>query len=292
MTHSAKSQITRRPGRKTFDRPHWSYSQLSQFQRCPLRYFFQYVARLPLEFTPSTLALGSAVHEGLAEYHATLQAGEAATAEHAVTAFHESWQSSEESRSIQFRGGESRDNVIEQGVALLETYCKEPPPENIFAVEEAMIVPLCTSDGRILEKPLVAIVDLLTHEENGLIINEFKTSGRKVSESEVATAAQASCYAHAIRERYDEPASVRYVVLVKTKTPYVQRIETTRTEGDLTRLGDTFQAIEQAIDAKIFYPIESPMNCTSCPYREPCRAWQGKTTTTHLVQLETGSEAA
>ena len=292
MTLSAKSPVKRRPGRKTFARPHWSYSQLSQFQRCPLRYFFQYMARLPLTSTPGTLALGSAVHEGLAEYHTILQAGEAATTEHAITAFQDSWKRSEGERPIQFRSGERRETVIDLGVALLEKYCNEPPPENIVAVEEAMIVPLCTSDGHILEKPLVAVVDLLTHEENGLVINEFKTSGRKVSENEVATAAQASCYAHVIRERYDQSASVRYTVLVKTKTPYVQRIETTRSESDLTRLGDTFLAVEQAIDAKAYYPIESPMNCTSCAYREPCREWQGKATTTHLIQLNAESEAA
>ena len=289
------ARLTRTPNSRqaaAYVRPHWSYSQLSQFQRCPLRYFFQYVVKLPMATNPSSLALGSAVHAGLAEYHAALESGQTATANHAVSAFRDSWRRMEQERPIQFRGGESVTGLVDQGVALLETYCREPPPQKIVAVEERMVVPLISSDGRVLEKPLVAVVDLLTRENGNLVVGEFKTSARKTSESEIATAPQASCYAHAVRERYDEPASVRYTVLVKTKTPAVQRIETSRSPAELTRLGDTFIGVEQAINAKAFYPIESPMNCSSCPYREPCRNWLGKTTTTQLVQLETGGEAA
>ena len=45
----------------------------------------------------------------------------------------------------------------------------------------------------------------------------FKTSGRRYSESGAATTLQASCYVHAVQERFDELVGIRYVVLVKTK---------------------------------------------------------------------------
>jgi CRISPR/Cas system-associated exonuclease Cas4 (RecB family) len=31
----------------------------------------------------------------------------------------------------------------------------------------------------------------------------------------------------------------------------------------------------RAIQAGQFFPSPSPLNCHSCPYREPCRAWSG-----------------
>lgn len=43
----------------------------------------------------------------------------------------------------------------------------------------------------------------------------------------------------------------------------------------LTRLGDVIQAVERAIEAQAFYPIESQMNCSGCPFFKPCKQWQG-----------------
>jgi len=30
-----------------------------------------------------------------------------------------------------------------------------------------------------------------------------------------------------------------------------------------------------AVQAGHFYPNPSPLNCYSCPFRQPCRAWTG-----------------
>ena len=55
--------------------PHWSYSAISQYLRCPLQYFFQRILGLPSRSIGLGLVLGSAVHAGLAEYHRRLMAG-------------------------------------------------------------------------------------------------------------------------------------------------------------------------------------------------------------------------
>lgn len=86
---------------------------------------------------------------------------------------------------------------------------------------------------------------------------------------------QASAYAHAIEQRYDERPGVRYVVLVKTKKPQVQYLETVRGEADIARLGDIVQMIERAIEAEAYYPVESAMNCSGCAFYRHCREWRG-----------------
>ena len=257
-------------------RPHWSYSQISQYLRCPLQYFFERVAKLPRPFSPSSMALGSAVHEGLAEYHRQLMVNRRVTKNELQSTFLKSWRQSAQERPIQYRDGEDQNKVIEQGVALLGAYLDEPPPQNILAVEEAMTVPLINSHGNFLERPLVAVIDLLARDEGELMLTEFKTSGRRFHDLEADTTLQASCYAHAVRERYDQAPRVRYTVLVKTKTPAVQHLETTRTDADMGRLGDIVQAVELGIAAEAFYPIESTMNCSGCPFFKPCREWRGE----------------
>lgn len=257
------------------DRPHWSYSQLNQYLRCPLQYFFERVAKLPKPFVSSSLVLGSAVHQGLAEYHRLLQVGRPATSDRLHEVYRQAWETAEADRPIQYRDGEDRTKLVDQGIALLELYRQQPSPQNILAVEQPMLVPLHNSQGEFLEKPLMAVLDLLSREASGLTVTEFKTSGRRFADSEADTAVQASCYVHAVKEKYDEPATVRYTVLVKTKTPTVQQLVTVRTNDDLGRLGDLVEAVERAIEAEAFYPIESPQTCAGCPFFKPCREWRG-----------------
>jgi ATP-dependent helicase/DNAse subunit B len=46
-------------------RDYLSYSAIAAYQKCPLRYFFQYVADLAPEFVPSSLVFGGAVHAAI-----------------------------------------------------------------------------------------------------------------------------------------------------------------------------------------------------------------------------------
>jgi putative RecB family exonuclease len=136
-------------------------------------------------------------------------------------------------------------------------------------------VPIVTSSGEILDRPLVAVIDLL-HRQNGvLIVTELKTSSRKFAESQIDTAMQATAYALAVEQKYDQLPIVQYTILVRTATPQVQRLNTIRQPSDLERFGDVVQSVERAIVAQAFYPIESPLNCSGCPFRLPCLDWRG-----------------
>lgn len=73
--------------------------------------------------------------------------------------------------------------------------------------------------------------------------------------------------------KYDRPAEVEYTVPVKTKTPKVQRLDAFRTEEDLGRLGDIIETVDRAVQDYVFYPVESPLNCSTCPFLRPCLEW-------------------
>lgn len=275
-------------------RPHWSYSALSQYLRCPLQYYFQRVLGIPSRTISSGLALGSAVHAGLAEYHQRLMTKEEVDANSVLKAFQDCWNEKEANESILFRDGDSREDSIEQGVHLLELYLTQPPPERIIAVEYRFLAPLRNSQGEYLETPLVAITDLITATDDTLTVVEFKTSGRAFSESEIESSLQPTCYVHAVRECLGEEPKVEYTVLIKTKTPKVQRLQTSRYAEDCGRLGDLVQSVQRAVDLGIFYPVESPMNCSTCAYRQHCREWGQSATpaeTPELVPLDVPQEA-
>ncbi|WLD13585.1 RecB family exonuclease [Planctellipticum variicoloris] len=268
------------------NRPHWSYSSISQYLRCPLQYYFQRVLGLPSRSIGSGLVLGSAVHAGLAEYHRRLKEHESIDSEAILKVFHECWGEKEAGETVVYRNGESREDNREQGIQLLKLYLDEPPPDGIIAVEQRVLVPLYNSRGEYLEIPLVAIADLITATEQDLTVREFKTSGRAYSAADVESSLQPTCYVHAVRETFGRDANVEYTVLVKTKTPKVQRLRTSRYSEDCGRLGDVVQTIQRAVDLGIFYPVESPMNCATCPYRQHCRAWGQPSRATEMPELD------
>lgn len=255
-------------------RPHWSYSAISQYLACPLRYYFQRILGLPQGSVSNSLVLGSAVHAALAEYHHTIQRDLPTDTAKLHRVFVDAWTKREDEVAIAYRDGENRDECVAQGIALIEVYLKEPPPQAIIGIEQEIVAPMHNSRGEYLERPLVAMLDLITEDNEELTIGEFKTSGRAYSEMEAETSLQPTCYTNAVREAFGHPATVEYTVLVKNKTPRVQRLKTVRHDDDLARLGDIVENVERAIQANAFYPVESPLNCSTCPYRKPCREWR------------------
>jgi putative RecB family exonuclease len=253
-------------------RPHWSYSSITQYLTCPLRYYFQRILCLPQPTVSSGLVLGSAVHAAIAEYHRDLKDGKVPRVDRIKQAYVAEWDR-RDGMEIAYKDGETRQSLMDQGLALVELYLKEPPPERIVAVEEEIIAPVHNSRGEYLETPMVAIADLIVANDDGLVVRELKTSARAYSEIETTSSLQPTCYVNAVEEVYGEPATVSYTVLVKTKTPKVQHLKTTRSPEDLGRLGDIVEAVERAVQADIYHPVETVMNCSGCPYRAPCKEW-------------------
>lgn len=219
------------------------------------------------------MVLGSAVHAGLAVYHRGLMHEKPVSISTLETAYFDSWQVQSDNAKIVYGPKQQQADLQELGLSLLRLYKDEEPPENIRSVEKPLYVPLQTSTGYILENPLLAIADLITESSEGLLVNEFKTSSRAYSSMEVDQSLQGSCYVHAAEETWAEPTTVRFIVFVKTKQPRIQRLDTVRDADNTSRLGDIVQNIWKSIRMDAFYPIESPMNCNGCPYRQPCKEW-------------------
>ncbi|QDT70353.1 PD-(D/E)XK nuclease superfamily protein [Planctomycetes bacterium MalM25] len=260
-------------------RPHTSYSAISQYQRCPLQYYFQRILKLPSDTVASGLVLGGAVHEALAEYHLQLQRIEGAggpelNVEEVRWKLIEEFERRENEAKVVYGSRETRDGLIEQGMTLVEAYLKTEPPTGIQQVEQYVLVPLFNSAGDPLEKPLATVADLIYGDDDGVTIRELKTSKRAYNQQQVDTALQASCYANAVYQTRGVWPRIEYAVLTKTKTPKAQLLTTTRGLDDLGRLGDLVQTIERAVATGVFYPIESPMNCSGCPYRAECLEWK------------------
>jgi len=233
--------------------------------RCPLQFYFERVIKLPRPFIPSGLLFGSAVHEALAEYHSQLRSQLEIRPEAVREQFLLTWQTREEEMPVRFGNNESRDDLLDQGATLLDKYLHEPPPQQIVGIEEEMVVPLYTSRGELLDAPLIAVLDLMCRAEDGLTVVEFKTSKRKYGEAELEMALQATCYINAIQERYGEPVSLNYIVLVKTKTSPCW----TRVELDRCTLSSQAEIMPEIVELTEFGDLRlSRHACRNCELSE------------------------
>jgi hypothetical protein len=232
--------------------------------------------------------LGSALHAALADYHRGLQADEPVLPHKIQDAYLAAWDEQAARGQVVTSGEKSLGESRDLGIALVEIYLKEPPPENIVAIEQAMLSPIANSQGDYLEKPIMVVADLITRQDDGTLqVGEIKTSGRAYSESEVATSLQPTFYANSLYELTGEEPAVEYTILVKTKAPKIQRIEAVRTTGDFQRLGDLIGAVEAGVEAGVFYPNESPMNCSGCSFFRDCREWNGNRGQVGITPVET-----
>ena len=266
----------------TLQRRYWSFSKLNQYLRCPLQFYFQRILKLPQPTIGSGLVYGSAVHNGLAYIHQQMMNSMEVDLKILKKEFCDTWGDYEQTK-ICYKANESKEVLIEKGLSTLQLYLSSPVRSKIVGVEQSVVVPLMNSQGEYIESPMMAIIDLVTSTDGRMTIHEFKTSARQYSQLEVELSMQATTYANAVNETYQQNPAIEFVVFTKTKTPKVQRIQTARNQSDLQQLGDLVEKVEQAVDDNCFYPNRSPMNCSWCPYREPCKKW--KVPTSSLVTL-------
>lgn len=256
-------------------RRHMSYSSLSTFQVCPLRYFFRYLEGLPEPAVSSSLALGAAMHSSLQVHYEELLAGNPAPElDILLDVFWGAWKL-HEGKKILFKNGEDINTIGRLAERMLRAFQQSSiahPTGRILAVEEELRGDLIPGLPELLAR-----VDLVVETEHAVEVIDFKTARSPWGADQVANAAgQLLLYGELVRELSDgNPLRLAFAVLTKAKLPLVTVHPVPADPMQITRTRRIVERVHQAIEAGNFYPAPSPLNCPTCPYRQPCREWQG-----------------
>jgi putative RecB family exonuclease len=271
MTSVPQASPKRQP--KAFD--HISYSAISTFQACPLRFAFRYVLGLPEQTISSSLVMGSALHRAVQYHFERLLVGDTGTdLDTLLGVFQDTWESYADQR-ILFGKGDDRDTLGRLADRLLKAFLQSDfarPQGLILGVEEELrgeIIPGCPD--------LLARVDLIVDTGQELVVSDFKSSRSAWSECKVEDLApQLLLYSELVKSMADgRPIKLSFAVLTKTKLPELTVHDVPLDAQQVNRTKKTVERVWQAIQAGHFYPNPSPLNCGSCPYRDPCRQWAG-----------------
>ncbi len=256
-------------------RDYVSFSALSLYQRCSLRYFFRYVAQLPEESTSASLVFGKAVHRAIGHHFEELLAGNAPPELDTLLAeFNAGWDEAPADQ-ITFPKTDTRDSLARLADRILTAFRDSDvsqPRGHILGIEEELRGPII--DGA---PDLLARLDLLTKSEDTLSVTDFKTSKSAWSSDQATDSAeQLLLYAELVRQSFpDMPIRLEFIVFTKAKKVAIGRYTVPLNAARVTRTKRIAQRVWRAISAGHFVPSPTPMNCQGCPYRAACRQWSG-----------------
>lgn len=80
---------------------------------------------------------------------------------------------------------------------------------------------------------------------------------------------------HAFSKAMTLPMHLRFVVITKAKSPAIQTFPVTVDQAQLDRVTATVREVWTAMQAANYYANPSPMNCTTCGFKDRCPAQGG-----------------
>jgi putative RecB family exonuclease len=254
-------------------RNYLSYSAVSTFQACPLRYYFRYVQGLPEQTVSSSLVFGSAIHACL-QYHfeCFLEGRQAPTLAELMQVYEGYW-ATHQDQDVHFACGEDRTSLTALAARMLrafQTNALSRPQGAIIGVEEELRGPLAAGMPDVLAR-----LDLLLDSGDSFDLIDIKTSRSRWSSAQVEEKAGQLLLYHELVQHLagDRPVRLSFAVLTKTKLPELLLLPVPADAVRLQRMRRMMQQVWRAIQAGHFYPHPSAMNCPTCPFQKPCQAW-------------------
>ncbi|MBF0230978.1 MAG: PD-(D/E)XK nuclease family protein [Desulfamplus sp.] len=260
---------------------HISHSAISCYQNCSLKFFYKYVEGRKPESVSINLIFGSSIHTAInmiCRSHKNTQI-------EPLEAITDTFQTcltldinNTEIPIIFSKTIADLNSAISMGKTMLNVfYDNFNLTEEVVAVDLPLSAVLYDENKQHTEYKLVGVIDLLIKNNTGdLIVVDFKTSSKSMSQSAVDQDQQLTSYSYLLAtNKYITPtASVkcRFDVLLKTKEPKLQQLYTDRDRTHRRRFARLTNMILSGIDAKIFMPTVSWM-CQSCEYSIICKEW-------------------
>ncbi|MBW2386670.1 MAG: PD-(D/E)XK nuclease family protein [Deltaproteobacteria bacterium] len=258
-----------------------SASRIGTYLRCPLRYFFNYIEKLPWEKISGAMLLGSAVD---------------ATAKEAVALVKQGWQKPEDLQldelfdqffkieiespraPIGWGKRHDQDSMRDLGRSLTQALrpilFTEERLERIVDRDVAFTIPLLDEEGKpLIDTPLIGIFDFLLEIDGKKIPLELKTASNRTQylPDNLSRDCQALIYAMAAQTlQRDGEAHVSYMSCVKLKKPEVIESDFKVDAGQLAWARGLVTNVKRAIDAELYHPAPSVMSCGGCPYTAAC----------------------
>lgn len=232
-----------------------SFSKISTFQTCPLRYKFQYIYKLA-EPLSHQLSFGQSVHSTLNAFYQELKSGTSPSFDRLKELFEKYW------IPLGYTSNSHLLSRKENGFKMLENFFAEN--------SQKWIIPEFLERPFTLKLPpnlsIIGRIDRIDRLPDGTLeVIDYKT-GKIKDQKEIDKDLQLSIYALACRQVLKLPVSKLSLYFLEDG----QKISTMRTAEQLIETEKELTILAETISTSTFEPIPSPYICQNCDYRLLC----------------------
>jgi hypothetical protein len=241
----------------------YSYTQISQYLRCPRSYRHRYLDGWREKESRAALVFGRCFERALAAFFHH---------EDSAAVLFKQWGAHRDT-PLQYTNGDDWERMARQGVQLLERLAQDDrlrirqPRRNL---QVKLVRPLPNGND------FVAHIDALGYLDGTRCLLEWKTTSSRYPEEPAGLLAldpQLICYSW-----ISGISEVALVVFVRKRLPEIQYLRTSITEEQRREFGQLVEATASQIEAGQFLPhsgIRFPQNgCVSCPHLGLCLGQQ------------------
>jgi PD-(D/E)XK nuclease superfamily len=241
----------------------YSYTQISQYLRCPRSYRYRYLDGWREKDTRAAMIFGRCFEQALAGYFRR---------EDPAAVLYREWGVYRDA-ALEYGKGESWDKLVHQGVHLLHLFAQDDrvrirrPKKNL----QLKMLRALPGGGE-----FVSYIDAIGELDGEQRIIDWKTTTSRYPEEPFGLLSldpQLICYSWITGIR-----DVALVVFVRKHLPEIQYLKATITEAQQREFGELVESAVGQIEAGQFPPhsgIRFPMNgCTSCAHLGLCLANQ------------------
>ncbi len=237
----------------------YSYTQLSQYLRCPRSYRHRYLDGWKEKETRAAMLFGRCFEKALAAYFCR---------EDSAAVLFKEWGAYRET-PLEYSNSDNWERLARQGVQLLEKLARDDririrQPRRNLQVKLVRSLPVGND--------FVAYIDAIGILDGTRCLLEWKTTTSRYPEEPAGLLAldpQLVCYSW-----ISGISDVALVVFVRKRMPEIQYLRTSITEEQRQEFGQLVEATAGQIEAGLFLPhsgIRFPQNsCVSCPYLGLC----------------------
>jgi hypothetical protein len=237
----------------------YSYTQISQYLRCPRSYRYRYLDGWQEKDTRASMIFGRCFEKALAAYFCR---------EDPIAVLFQEWGVYRDA-ALEYAKGDSWDKMVHQGVHLLHKFAQDDririrrPKKNL----QLKVIRSLPNGNE-----FVSYVDAIGEIDGERHLIDWKTTSSRYPEEPeglLALDPQLICYSwmSGIRE-------VALIVFVRRHLPEIQYLKSSITEDQQKQFGQLVESTISQIEAGQFPPhsgIRFPMNgCTSCCHLGLC----------------------
>jgi hypothetical protein len=237
----------------------YSYTQISQYLRCPRSYRYRYLDGWREKDTRAAMVFGRCFEKALSAYFQQ---------QDCTAALFKEWEAFRDT-PFQYRKGESWDRLLHQGIHLLEKFvredrvCVQRPEENL----QLKIVRTIAGDS-----DFVSYIDAIGELDGKHCLIDWKTTTSRYSEEPeglLSLDPQLVCYSW-----ITGIPDVAFVVFVRKRAPEIQYLKATISEEQRNEFGRLVETTIHQLESGRFSShsgIRFPQNgCVSCPHLGLC----------------------